>query len=97
VPKPPPAPAPAVPPPTPDIWDERIADGLAFLRRRLTGSYEVDEFGFDPDLTDTLVYPMLRLMYQKYFGSSASAWRTCRWTARPSSWPTTPARCRWTP
>jgi 1-acyl-sn-glycerol-3-phosphate acyltransferase len=62
-----PVPAPAVQASTPDIWDERIADGLAFLRRRLTGAYEVDEFGFDPDLTDTLVYPLLRLMYERYF------------------------------
>ena len=36
----------------PDVWDERVAGVLAFLRRRLTGQYEVDEFGFDPELTD---------------------------------------------
>ena len=51
----PPPPAPSPPPPegrTTDVWDDRVADVLAFLRRRLTGQYEVDEFGFDPDLTD---------------------------------------------
>ena len=34
-----------------------LADALAFLRRRLTGDYEVDEFGFDPELTDNVVLP----------------------------------------
>jgi 1-acyl-sn-glycerol-3-phosphate acyltransferase len=66
----PPAPSrtPARPAPsTPDIWDERVAGALSFLRRRLTGQYEVDEFGFDPDLTEALVHPVLRLLYEKYF------------------------------
>ena len=44
---------------------ERIADGLAFLRRRITGDYEVDEFGFDPDLTDHLVVPAFRPLYRE--------------------------------
>ncbi|MBK3588463.1 glycerol acyltransferase, partial [Streptomyces sp. MBT57] len=30
-------------------WDRRIAGGLAFLRRRVTGDYEVDEFGYDKE------------------------------------------------
>lgn len=51
----------------PDVWDRRVAGALAFLRRRLTGQYEVDEFGFDPELTDALVYPLLRPLYQHYF------------------------------
>lgn len=51
----------------PDAWDERVADMLAFLGRRLTGRYDVDEFGFDPELTDTVFYPFLRLLYQHYF------------------------------
>jgi 1-acyl-sn-glycerol-3-phosphate acyltransferase len=49
------------------VWDERVAGVLSFLRRRLTGQYPVDEFGFDPELTETLLYPVLRLLYQKYF------------------------------
>ncbi len=53
--------------PAPDIWDERIAGALSFLRRRLTGRYQVDEFGFDPELTRTLLYPALRLLYRHYF------------------------------
>jgi 1-acyl-sn-glycerol-3-phosphate acyltransferase len=51
----------------PDVWEERVADLLAFLRRRITGRYDVDEFGFDPELTDTVFYPLLRLLYQHYF------------------------------
>ena len=53
--------------PQPDVWDERVAGALRFLRRRITGQYEVDEFGFDPDLTEAVVHPLLRLMYRHYF------------------------------
>ncbi|MEU3304959.1 lysophospholipid acyltransferase family protein [Streptomyces sp. NPDC006678] len=48
-------------------WDERIAGGLAFLRRRLTGDYDVDEFGYDKELTDQVLMSLLRPMYAKYF------------------------------
>jgi 1-acyl-sn-glycerol-3-phosphate acyltransferase len=46
---------------------DRLADLLAFARRRVTGEYQVDEFGFDADLTDHLVLPPLRQLYQKWF------------------------------
>src|SRR5262249_24795126 len=59
--------APAVRVDEPDAWDERVAGALRFLRRRITGQYEVDDFGFDPDLTDNLLHPLLRLMYRYYF------------------------------
>ena len=29
-------------------WERRVAGAMAFLRRRVTGEYDVDEFGFDP-------------------------------------------------
>ncbi|MCI0384069.1 lysophospholipid acyltransferase family protein [Streptomyces sp. CNQ085] len=48
-------------------WDRRIAGGLAFLRRRITGEYEVDEFGYDADLTGHVLMSMLRPVYGKYF------------------------------
>lgn len=48
-------------------WDEQVAGGLEFLRRRLTGDYETDEFGFDPDLTDHLLLPMLRPWFRRWF------------------------------
>ncbi len=67
---------PAVTPPTdhpddtdvsPDIWDQRVAGVLAFLRRRLTGDYDVDEFGFDPELTEHVWQPVLRRLYRDWF------------------------------
>ena len=50
-----------------DVWDQRVANGLAFLRRRLAGSYSVDDFGFDQELTDNVFYPMLRVLYHDWF------------------------------
>ena len=41
--------------------------GLAFLRRRLTGDYEVDDFGFDRELTDEVLMPLLRPVFERYF------------------------------
>jgi 1-acyl-sn-glycerol-3-phosphate acyltransferase len=48
-------------------WEEQVAGGLEFLRRRLTGDYETDEFGFDPDLTDHALLPLLRPLFSSYF------------------------------
>jgi 1-acyl-sn-glycerol-3-phosphate acyltransferase len=46
---------------------ERVEELVAFLRRRLTGDYAVDAFGFDPDLTETAVVPLLRVLYERWF------------------------------
>ncbi|MFC1400313.1 MULTISPECIES: 1-acyl-sn-glycerol-3-phosphate acyltransferase [Streptacidiphilus] len=48
-------------------WEERAAGGLGFLRRRLTGEYEVDEFGFDPELTEKVLLSAVRPLAEKYF------------------------------
>jgi 1-acyl-sn-glycerol-3-phosphate acyltransferase len=48
-------------------WDSKVAGGLAFLRRRLTGEYEVDEFGYDADLTDTVLMAAMRPLYNEWF------------------------------
>ncbi len=40
---------------------------LAFLRRRMTGDFQVDEFGFDPDLTDHVLLAPLRPLFEKWF------------------------------
>ena len=48
-------------------WERKVAGGLAFLRRRLTGDYEVDEFGYDEELTDQVLMSLLRPLYEKYF------------------------------
>ena len=48
-------------------WDDRVAGALAFLRRRITGDYEVDEFGFDPELQERVLMAPLRPLYEKWF------------------------------
>jgi 1-acyl-sn-glycerol-3-phosphate acyltransferase len=47
--------------------ERQLAAGLRFLRRRVEGSYEVDDFGFDRELTRELLVPMLRPLYEKWF------------------------------
>jgi 1-acyl-sn-glycerol-3-phosphate acyltransferase len=51
----------------PPGWEAALADALAFLRRRLTGEYAVDDFGFDADLTDNVILPLLRPLYRTWF------------------------------
>ncbi|MDQ1603114.1 MAG: hypothetical protein QOE01_959 [Actinomycetota bacterium] len=48
-------------------WERKAAAVLAFVRRRLTGDYEVDEFGFDPELTDSVLLAAMRPLYRSYF------------------------------
>jgi 1-acyl-sn-glycerol-3-phosphate acyltransferase len=48
-------------------WEDDLAEAVAFLRRRLTGDYEIDEFGFDSELTSQLLIPALRPLYQRWF------------------------------
>ncbi|HEX5404086.1 MAG TPA: lysophospholipid acyltransferase family protein [Pseudonocardiaceae bacterium] len=62
-----PAPVPAPERSAPQEVTDRLADFVAFARRRLTGEYEVDEFGFDAELTDNVIIPPLRQLYQKWF------------------------------
>lgn len=40
---------------------------LSFLRRRLTGDYAIDVYGFDRDLTEQVVLPLARPLYQSWF------------------------------
>jgi 1-acyl-sn-glycerol-3-phosphate acyltransferase len=56
-----------VPAQEPAAWERALADALEFLRRRLTGDYAVDDFGFDPELTDNVLLPALRPLYRKWF------------------------------
>jgi 1-acyl-sn-glycerol-3-phosphate acyltransferase len=44
-----------------------VAEALAFARRRLTGDYEVDEFGFDPELTHSVLAPFARLFHERWW------------------------------
>ena len=63
----------SVPPPAVDPaagaadWERRLAGALAFLRRRITGDYPIDDFGFDPDLTEHVLLPPLRPLYDTWF------------------------------
>lgn len=51
--------------------EEHLVGALAFLRRRLTGDYEVDDFGFDPDLSDHVLMAAFRPLYSHWFRVSA--------------------------
>ncbi|MDF0531713.1 lysophospholipid acyltransferase family protein [Tsukamurella sp. 8F] len=46
---------------------DQVAEGAAFVRERLTGDYDIDQFGFDPHLTDAVFLPALRPVYDKWF------------------------------
>jgi 1-acyl-sn-glycerol-3-phosphate acyltransferase len=50
-----------------DQWEPRLAELLAFARRRVTGDYRVDEFGFDPELTERFVLAAIRPLADKWF------------------------------
>lgn len=45
----------------------RPGEQKEFLARRLTGDYQVDEFGYDPELVDHLLAPLLRPLYQRWW------------------------------
>jgi 1-acyl-sn-glycerol-3-phosphate acyltransferase len=47
--------------------DDKVASVLRFVRRRLSGEYEVDEFGFDPELNEGVLLPALRPLYEHWF------------------------------
>jgi len=50
-----------------DDVERRVAATLAFVRRRLTGDFTVDEYGFDEDLTEHIYLPLLRPLYKSWF------------------------------
>jgi 1-acyl-sn-glycerol-3-phosphate acyltransferase len=52
---------------SPDETEKQVASTLAFLRRRLSGEYDVDTFGFDADFTDNVYLPLLRPLYRRWF------------------------------
>ena len=51
----------------PSPVSEKVAEFLAFLRRRVTGEYEVDEFGFDQELSDKVLAIPFRQLYKRWF------------------------------
>lgn len=40
---------------------------LQMIRRRLTGQYDIDEFGFDRELTERVFLPLARPLYRHYW------------------------------
>jgi 1-acyl-sn-glycerol-3-phosphate acyltransferase len=50
-----------------DQWEPQLARFLAFLRRRVTGEYVVDEYGFDAEVTERFFMAALRPIAQKWF------------------------------
>jgi 1-acyl-sn-glycerol-3-phosphate acyltransferase len=48
-------------------WRHRLASLAEFARQRLEGDYEVDEFGFDPELNSTVLMPAALLLYRNWF------------------------------
>ncbi|MBI3216162.1 MAG: acyltransferase family protein [Mycobacterium sp.] len=51
----------------PNELAQRIASFAEFLRKRLSGDYAVDDFGFDPHLNDTVFLPLLRSFFTSWF------------------------------
>jgi len=50
-----------------DDWEPRLAEFLAFLRRRVTGDYVIDDYGFDRELTERFLMTALRPIAEKWF------------------------------
>jgi 1-acyl-sn-glycerol-3-phosphate acyltransferase len=50
-----------------DDIERQVATTLAFVRRRLSGDYAVDDFGFDEDFTENIYLPLLRPLYRSWF------------------------------
>lgn len=50
-----------------DEVEQTVARTLAFLRRRLTGDYTVDDFGLDPDYIENIFMPVMRMLYRQWF------------------------------
>ena len=50
-----------------ESWEPRLAEFLAFLRRRLTGEFTVDDYGFDREVTEQFLMSALRPIAKKWF------------------------------
>lgn len=48
-------------------WEPQLARFLAFLRRRVTGDYVVDEYGFDREVTERFFMAAVRPIAEKWF------------------------------
>ena len=48
-------------------WPDTVDEMADYARSRMTGEYAVDEFGFDPEFTTTVVLPALRQLSRRWF------------------------------
>ena len=48
-------------------WRSRIAGAMEFARRQLNGESETDQFGFDPEFNSRVLFPVARVLYQRWF------------------------------
>jgi 1-acyl-sn-glycerol-3-phosphate acyltransferase len=53
--------------PSPGSWRHRLAGAAEFARRRLAGEFEVDQFGFDPELNSAVLMPAALALYREWF------------------------------
>ena len=54
----------------PDLKDDETHEGeglVAFIQRRLSGDYQVDDFGYDRELSRDVLLPLARPLYERYF------------------------------
>ncbi|HVL32380.1 MAG TPA: 1-acyl-sn-glycerol-3-phosphate acyltransferase, partial [Actinomycetota bacterium] len=51
----------------PSRFEQELERALSFLRRRLTGNYPTDDFGFDQELTETVLLPILRPLFERWW------------------------------
>jgi nucleoside-diphosphate-sugar epimerase/1-acyl-sn-glycerol-3-phosphate acyltransferase len=50
-----------------DRLGDQAQEAGDFLARRLTGRYQVDDFGYDPELVDHVLAPLLRPLYRQWW------------------------------
>jgi 1-acyl-sn-glycerol-3-phosphate acyltransferase len=60
------------PPPAQDAGCLRdwLAGAAGFAQRRISGAFQADEFGFDPDFNATVLMPLTRMLYRSWFRAS---------------------------
>lgn len=58
--------------PEPEEFLEQLAAAWQVIQRRMSGDYAVDEFGFDPELTESVFMAVLRPLYRSWFRVEAS-------------------------
>jgi 1-acyl-sn-glycerol-3-phosphate acyltransferase len=53
--------------PSENEFAQRVAAVAGFVRERITGDYQVDEYGFDPHFANAIALPLLRFFFKSWF------------------------------